>query len=179
MQKRWFMEILQDLPTHSSLSKFIWKIVFCFHLPDLEAYPSLKQQNPVENRPFQRPQKGKWIIWTNHQFSGVNLLLVSGSRWWFQIFCLFSPRSDRINDPNLTCAYFSDGLVNQPPTTWRITPLTKWLVSNPHLKAMSCSAIWKGNVAPGLGDIYESWLLTTYPSPGMILQVGVPPGSLT
>ena len=31
-------------------------------------------------------------------------------------------------------------------------------------------AIWKGKIAPSLGDENLPWLLTTYPSPGMMLQ---------
>ena len=31
------------------------------------------------------------------------------ARWWFQIFCYFSPRKLGKINPILTCAYFSDG----------------------------------------------------------------------
>ena len=44
---------------------------------------------------------------------------------------------------------------------WRIIPVGKRLVT----------PIWKGN-NPQLGDSRSPWLLTTYPSPGIIIQVG-------
>ena len=37
------------------------------------------------------------------------------TRWWFQIFFIFTPKLGE-DEPNLTCAYFSDGLVFSPPT---------------------------------------------------------------
>ena len=37
------------------------------------------------------------------------------SRWWFQIFFGIFTLKIGEDEPNLTCAYFSDGLV-QPPT---------------------------------------------------------------
>ena len=40
--------------------------------------------------------------------------MIKGLGWWFQIFCIFTPIL-REDEPNLTCAYFSKGLV-QPPT---------------------------------------------------------------
>ena len=49
-------------------------------------------------------------------FSILNL----SSRWWFQTCFIFTPNLGE-DEPILTCAYFSDGLV-QPPT--RLPPLS-------------------------------------------------------
>ena len=45
----------------------------------------------------------------------VSDFLVKTTGWWFQTFIIFT-RKIGDDDPNLTCAYFSKGLV-QPPTT--------------------------------------------------------------
>ena len=46
----------------------------------------------------------------------------------------------------------------------------KWLGSPPFISHKK--AIYKGSHNPTLGDLWSPWLLTTYPSHGMILQVG-------
>ena len=55
--------------------------------------------------------------------------------------------------------------------TWRIIPGLVSSQDHPHLKAMK-RPFGRGPTTPGLGDLLTSpWLLTTYPSHGMILQV--------
>ena len=56
--------------------------------------------------------------------------------------------------------------------TWRIIPVSKWLVT-PIYKPFR--PFGRGPTTPGLGDLRSPWLLTTYPSPGMILQASASP----
>ena len=49
-------------------------------------------------------------------------MTITVTRWWFQIFFMFTPKI-REMIPNLTVAYFSNGLV-QPPTRWH-SPSTR------------------------------------------------------
>ena len=53
------------------------------------------------------------------------------------------------------------------PGTWRIIPVRKWLVT-PIYKPFRP---FVRGITRSLGDLRSPWLLTTYPSPGMILQV--------
>ena len=57
--------------------------------------------------------------------------------------------------------------------TWRIIPGLVSSQDHPHLKAMKRPS-GRGPTTPGLGDLRSPWLLTTYPSHGMILQVSCP-----
>ena len=67
---------------------------------------------------------------------------------------------------NIICKSIFEGFV-----TWRIMPISKWLGSPPFIS----HGVWPfgRGITPVRGRKRSPWLLTTYPSPGMILQVGI------
>ncbi len=60
-------------------------------------------------------------FWDGNFFSGELLVLGNVTRWWFQIFFIFTPTPG--NDPIWLISIFFKGLV-QPPTRWGLYPYT-------------------------------------------------------
>ena len=73
-----------------------------------------------------KPSDRTWKLFSDVIFGTPYI----NARWWFPFVSKFSPRFLDLKWSNLTCKHiFFNWLAEKPPTTGRITPLSKWLVT--------------------------------------------------